>query len=71
MSDRGGGLTVKWLVTLLLAANLVLFLWGWFHDAPLNAPFQRVTAAPGVIHLLNEVPPRVPDQPPPTEGPAP
>ena len=62
---------MKWLVTSLLAANLVLFLWGKFHDTPLNAPSLQVIAAPGVIHLLSEVPPKAPDQPPPSEGPAP
>lgn len=62
---------MKWLVMWLLVANLAFFLWGWFRDAPVNTPSIPVTAAPGVIHLLNERPPGVPDQPPPTAGPTP
>ncbi|HYN77316.1 MAG TPA: hypothetical protein VES73_05945 [Lamprocystis sp. (in: g-proteobacteria)] len=60
---------MKWLVMLLLAINLGLFLWGWSQDAPINTPPPPVTAAPGLIRLLSEPLPTAPE-PPPNEVPA-
>jgi hypothetical protein len=42
------------LVALLLILNLVVFLWGWSQDAPLDPPLPPLAQAPGEILLGSE-----------------
>jgi len=52
---------MRWLVLLLLIANLGVFIWGWFQDSPGAAPLPPLPQGTGQIRLLSEPP--VPDEP--------
>ena len=45
---------MRWLIGLLLLANLGVFIWGWFRDQPSEPPLPPLATAPGQIRLLGE-----------------
>jgi hypothetical protein len=47
---------MRWLIYLLLAANLGAFVWGWLQDRPINSPPPPLPTAPGQIRLFHEPP---------------
>ncbi|WP_295391656.1 hypothetical protein [uncultured Thiodictyon sp.] len=49
---------MRWMIGLLLLANLAVFIWGWSRDQPSEPPLPPLPTAPGQIHLFGE-----PDEP--------